>query len=54
MTKEEYEIAKNSFIKEQYRKEPIKPSGMCGHWSWYLKQERKFNKSLKDKGIIIE
>lgn len=48
MTKDEYEAAKNAWMKKEFDKDPQKPSGMIGTWGWYLKKEKEFNETLKN------
>lgn len=51
ISNEEYKIKENAWIKEQYLIEEIKPSGMCGNWSYRLKKEREFAELMKEQGI---
>lgn len=46
---EEYKKKCDNWIKEQYLKEPIKPSGMCGNWSYRLRKEREYDKLMEQK-----
>lgn len=46
---EEYKKKRDAWIKEQYLNETIKPSGMCGNWSYRLKKEREYDKLMEQK-----
>lgn len=49
---DEYLKLRDAFMKEEYMKEPQKPSGMYGHWGWYIKKEREFNSMLREQGKL--
>lgn len=51
---EEYLKVRDAFMKEEYQKEPQKPSGMIGTWGWYLKKERELHVKLRAEGKLDE
>lgn len=51
--KDSYKKELDSFMKEEYSKEPQKPNGMFGHWGWYAVKKRKFDRIYNENRTTI-
>jgi len=51
---EEYKSIRVDFFKEEYRKMDEKPTGLCGHWTWYLKKEQELQEKLREENRLDE